>query len=148
MQKIIKSAGAALALAALISGCSKAPNLATKPYKNMTEAEQTVMMADFVEILERNINAKSHQMPGVVTTFRGDAKTDMVYTDSIYQHKVSAKDLRIIKPIIEKMQSKELDCTRPEIVKLTKLGIGFKVSMKDISGKVILDSKPCLGATS
>ena len=144
MLKLAKLGSAIIAIA-IISGCSAKTDTApaAKPYLEMTEAEQKIEIERFVALFNQQHMADFGKSDRLNTQHYGDAEKDLIYAVATYPKHVSAKQLKKAQKAIKLLQEKANICAQPEMVHITKLGIGYQLRMIDPSGKTLYESEAC-----
>jgi len=137
--------GSIILATTLLSNCG-AKTKTEIPYLEMTEAEQDIALKKHAKIFEKS-NAKilGQENSSLKIEFKVDAKEDMIHMIGIYPKRVSAEDLKKIKPIAARAQANIRMCPHPDTIALNALGIGVSMRMVDLSGQTLYQGDVCRG---
>ena len=110
--------------------------LPTKPYKNMSEAEQADAMVLFVDANNRDLTAAGKNVieGGGALTFRGESKKDMLYQVMTFDKALPDSEINFVKSELSDMPS---ICSEQHIIELNDLGIGFQSLLEDMVGNIL-----------
>jgi len=114
----------------------------------MTESEQVAAINNLAHTFNEAEKLNLHATKQIKIVHRANPAEDMIYSVGTYRKYVPENNVKQPRKTISQIQIGLDVCTRPEVMKLNRQGIGFQIVMVDLSGKRVFESESCRGAKS